>query len=309
MTSSERGGAPDRGGRSGGSLYGGLPARQGPPGLEARLLELGDELRREGVAIGTSELLDAFGALAEVSWTDQEEFREALATTLAKSQDDRRVFDVLFDRFFFRAVEREAVERGLTEQRFEARGGSDVERIDFDALRDAVRAAIRTGSDGEMRDLARLSIAALGRGGEGSGVVGVDVQRIRRSLGLRGDATGDAQARCDLDSVPPERLREFERHLRRELERGAVELTRSLAPSRARPSKTSRQYIGRPPSSSADSPPRVARPAGAGARRWWMGGARCGRRSRRAESRCACASGASDPAAPSSTSCATSRRA
>ena len=34
-----------------------------------------------------------------------------------------------------------------------------------------------------MRDLARLAIAAFGRG-EGSGVVGVDVQRIRRTLGL-----------------------------------------------------------------------------------------------------------------------------
>ena len=251
MTSSERGGAPDgpaaRGpagaaagdeARAGarearpGSLYGGLPARHGPPGLEARLLELGDELRREGVAIGTSELLDAFGALAAVSWTDQEHFREALAATLAKSQEDRRVFDALFERFFFRAVEREAVERGLTEQRFEAEGSPDADRIDFDALRDSVRAAIRAGSDGEMRDLARLSIAALGRGGEGSGVVGVDVQRIRRSLGLRGDAAGEAEARGDPDAVPAERLREFERHLRRELERDAVERTRSLPPAR-----------------------------------------------------------------------------
>ncbi|HEV2772076.1 MAG TPA: hypothetical protein VGV57_04520, partial [Thermoleophilaceae bacterium] len=62
------------GGRAAGArprrAYGGLPPRQGPPGLDARLLELGDELRREGVGIGTSELLDAFRALAEVSWTD-----------------------------------------------------------------------------------------------------------------------------------------------------------------------------------------------------------------------------------------------
>ena len=38
-----------------------------------------------------------------------------------------------------------------------------------------------------MRDLARLAIAAFGRQGEGSGVIGVDVQRIRRTLGLRGE--------------------------------------------------------------------------------------------------------------------------
>ena len=76
--------------------------------MAPRLLEFADELRNEGVAVGTSELLDAFEALDAVSWTSQEDFREALAATLAKSQEDRHVLDVLFDRFFFRAVEREA---------------------------------------------------------------------------------------------------------------------------------------------------------------------------------------------------------
>jgi hypothetical protein len=33
-----------------------------------------------------------------------------------------------------------------------------------------------------------LAIAAFGRPGEGSGVIGVDVQRIRRALNLRTDA-------------------------------------------------------------------------------------------------------------------------
>src|ERR671932_93103 len=138
--------------------------------------------RGEGLAIGTSELLDAFHALAELSWTTQEDFREALAATLAKSQEDRRVFEAVFDRFFFRAVEREAVERGLREERFE--GG---DRLDFDELCARIREAVRAGSDGEMRDMARLAIAAFGRQGEGSGVIGVDVQRIRRSLGLKGE--------------------------------------------------------------------------------------------------------------------------
>src|SRR5918995_6352759 len=101
------------------ALYGGIPAAPGPPGMAPRLLEFADELRREGVAVGTSELLDAFGALEAVSWTSREDFREALAATLAKSQEDRHVLDVLFDRFFFRAVEREALEKGLAEQRFQ----------------------------------------------------------------------------------------------------------------------------------------------------------------------------------------------
>jgi uncharacterized protein with von Willebrand factor type A (vWA) domain len=174
--------------------------------------------------VGTSELLDSFEALSRLSWTEQEDFREALAATLAKSQEDRRVFELVFDRFFFRAVEREAVQRGLGEERFE--GG---ERMDIDELRERLRDAIRHGTDGEMRDMARLAIAAFGRQGEGSGVIGVDVQRIRRTLDLKADIGREL---ADPDSVPQERLREFERHLRRELERALIERTQSLPPAK-----------------------------------------------------------------------------
>src|ERR687896_1169302 len=206
-------------------LYGGMPAAAGPPGMAPRLLEFADELRQEGVAVGTSELLDAFGALDAVSWTSREDFREALAATLAKSQEDRHVLDVLFDRFFFRAVEREAVQQGLSEERFEGAEG-----LDLDALRERIRAAIRAGSDGEVRDLARLAIAAFGRQGEGSGVIGVDVQRIRRTLGLRGERPGAELP--EPDSVPRDRLADFEAHVRRELERQAIGRTRALPPAK-----------------------------------------------------------------------------
>jgi uncharacterized protein len=207
------------------ALYGGVPAPSGPAGMAPRLLEFADELRTEGVAVGTSELLDAFQALDAVSWSSREDFREALATTLAKSQEDRHVLDVLFDRFFFRAVEREALEQGLAEERFQ--GG---EQLDLEALRERIREAIRAGSDGEMRDLARLAIAAFGRQGEGSGVIGVDVQRIRRTLGLKGE-TRSAEL-PDPDAVPRDRLQEFERHVRRELERQMIERTRALPPAK-----------------------------------------------------------------------------
>src|ERR1700680_4953942 len=89
------------------------PAREGLP---ARILELGEELRREGVAVGTSEMLDAFEVVAEIRWTAQEDFREALAAALAKSQEDRRVFELVFDRFFFRATEMAAVREGVREE-------------------------------------------------------------------------------------------------------------------------------------------------------------------------------------------------
>jgi uncharacterized protein len=219
-------GQDDRPARSG--LYGGMPEAPGPPGMASRLLEFADALREEGAAVGTSELLDAMQALDAVSWTSREDFREAMAATLAKSQEDRHVFNTLFERFFFRAVEREAVDKGLREERFG--GGEAADRLDLDELRERIREAIRGGSDGEMRDLARLAIAAFGRQGEGSGVVGVDVQRIRRTLGLKTEKAGAELP--DPDSVPRERLQEFERHVRRELERALIERTESLPPSK-----------------------------------------------------------------------------
>jgi uncharacterized protein len=73
MASSEPSGPADSGGRRRGNpaLYGGMPEAAGPDGMAPRLLEFADELRREGVAVGTSELLDAFHALDAVSWTSR----------------------------------------------------------------------------------------------------------------------------------------------------------------------------------------------------------------------------------------------
>src|SRR5919106_3684042 len=206
-------------------LYGGMPRAVGPPGMAPRLLEFADELRREGVAVGTSELLDAFGALDAVSWTSRDDFREALAATLAKSQEDRHVLDVLFDRFFFRAVEREAVQQELQEERFQGAEG-----LDLDALRERIREAIRAGSDGEMRDLAPLAIAAFGRQGEGSGVIGVDVQRIRRTLSLKGERPGaERPAPAAVPRAPP---KGFENPVRREVGRQMTERTQTLPPAK-----------------------------------------------------------------------------
>ncbi len=199
------------------------PIRRPPTGLAPRLVAFCEELRGEGVAVGSSEILDAFEALQAVPWKQQDDFREALAATIAKSQEDRRVFELLFDRYFFRATETEALSREISEgQRYE--GG---DRLDLEQLRDAVRQAIAEGRDGEMRDLARLAIAAFGRRGEGSGVIGVDVQRIRRTLGLQTRGAGEDEPRLDRDQI-----NRFERHLRRELERALIERTQKLPPSR-----------------------------------------------------------------------------
>jgi hypothetical protein len=211
------------------NIYGGIPDT-GPESFDGHLLDFAEDLRSEGLAVGTSELLDAFAALEHVPWTNHSDFKETLAATLAKSPDDRRVYELVFDRFFFRAAEAEAARRDLAEGDH-TKGQSDYE-INLDTLRQQIAAALRDGSEAAMRDLARLAIAAFGRG-EGSGVLGVDVQRIRRALGLRTEPQpGLPEDDPRRHGVPREQLRQFEQHLRRELERDLIERTKSLPPKR-----------------------------------------------------------------------------
>ncbi|MFY9264635.1 MAG: VWA domain-containing protein [Solirubrobacterales bacterium] len=210
------------------------------------LVDFCRELRDEGLRVGTSELLDAFAALNEVDWSRRENFREALATTVAKSQEDRHLFELVFDRFFFRAAEAEALaQSGVPSQTGdehpdgapapgegghggagETVAGADLE-FDADALRQAILDAIERGDDAALRDLARLSVMMLG-GNPSSGVLGVDVQRVRRALQLRSQdlppGEDGEQAR--------RRLQAFERHVRRELEAALIGQTGKLPATR-----------------------------------------------------------------------------
>jgi uncharacterized protein with von Willebrand factor type A (vWA) domain len=202
-----------------------------------QLVSFCDELREEGLAIGTAEILDSFAAVEQVPWSDRAQFREALAATLAKSQQDRHLFDRVFDRWFFRAAELEAIEReGVEGEAGDGtpgmgEAGDGGERIDVEELIEMIRQAIAAGDEAAMRDLAQLAVAAFGRRGEGSGVVGVDVQRIRRSLGLTPGSSGADGAAEDVE-IDREGLRRFESHLRRELERQLIERTGKLPPAR-----------------------------------------------------------------------------
>ena len=70
-----------------------------------------DELRKEGVRGRHGRDPRRLPRAAEVHWTEREDFKETLAATLAKSQEDRHLFELLFDRFFFNAVEAEVIDR------------------------------------------------------------------------------------------------------------------------------------------------------------------------------------------------------
>jgi uncharacterized protein len=208
-----------------------LPAA---PGIARSLLEFGDRLRAEGVAIGTSELLDAVAVVGEIDWHDEREFRDALSATLAKSEEDRHVFGLVFDRFFFRATEAAALGEDTGDRAGPGAAERVGEELDLDELRARIAEALADGEgDGRLRDLARLAIAAFGRAAGAGGVIGVDIQRIRRALGLRADPrpeleSGDPRR----DGMPREQLRRFDAVLRRELERAQIERTRTLPPSR-----------------------------------------------------------------------------
>src|SRR5205807_8007468 len=132
----------------------GLPER-GPGGFAGSLLAFAEDLREEGLAVGTSEILDTFEVLEHVPWSDQIDFKEAMAATLAKSPEDRRLFELVFDRFFFRAAEAEAARQRITEG---GRGPDSPSDINLDTLRQQIAAALRAGSDAALPDLARLAI-------------------------------------------------------------------------------------------------------------------------------------------------------
>ena len=148
------------------------------------------------------------------------------------------------------------------------------------------------------------------RQGEGSGVIGVDVQRIRRALGLRAEPQPDLPPEDPRrDGLPRDELRRFEALLRRELERAQIERTEQLPPARpldeldrALPSgplqdlAAVHRVVAQLQAAAGDPGQRAARPQAPRARR--RAHARCARRCRPAACRSSSSSDAGAPAAP-----------
>lgn len=209
-------------------------------GFGPLVVDFARELRDEGMHVGTSELLDTFAALGAVDWQNRASFKEAMSTTIAKSQEDRELFAAVFDRYFFRATESEAAnqqragggagddEAGRSaEQQGQDAGADSTEDIDIEALRQAIMDALESGDDSSLLDLARLSILTLS-GGSSSGVIGVDVQRVRRQLELRSQDLPPGEEGAELRM----QLQKFEQHVRRELEARLIAETGELPTTR-----------------------------------------------------------------------------
>jgi uncharacterized protein with von Willebrand factor type A (vWA) domain len=156
---------------------------------------------------------------------------------VAKSPRDREVFDLVFERFFFRAAEQAALDHsGADEGESDPTRGSQIsnealDSLDAEQLAQAVRDAIEAGDESAMNELARLAIEAFGRQGTSSGVVGVDLQRIRRGLGLSPGGKGEGEGEAN-EPIDRDRLARFERQLRRELQRRQIARQGKLPPAR-----------------------------------------------------------------------------
>ena len=163
-------------------------------------------------------------------WTSQADFREALAATIAKSQEDRRLFELLFERWFFRAAEAEAIERGIGEEGTAATRAASASTSTSCASRSARRSSRATRRDARPGAACDRRLRAPGRGlGRGRCRRAADPPHPR-PLGRHPAPTEDGAG--ELPPIDRDQLNRFERHLRRELERDLIERTATLPPSR-----------------------------------------------------------------------------
>ncbi len=119
-------------------------------------------LRTEGLAVGPQETADACGILVTLGLEDREQVKTALRTVYAKSRDEQKVFDQVFDRFFVSAEElrrqaeaRAARQQELERSRREARedlsfGGED---LGFTEEQQELYAAMSQTQRQKLRDL------------------------------------------------------------------------------------------------------------------------------------------------------------
>ena len=151
-----------------------VPTATTPPieGIPAAVLDLVGRLRRAGVAVSTSETLDAVAALASVRLDHRRDVRSALKATLVKDS----THDVIFERSF------EAVFRRARMSRDEA-GSISTGSSDGEAL-DDLASALREGDLARVDDLLEAAIDEHGGSQDDGRSAGHHAQRTLRRMNI-----------------------------------------------------------------------------------------------------------------------------
>ncbi|WP_232717685.1 vWA domain-containing protein [Gordonia metallireducens] len=132
--------------------------------LVAHLTDFVDELRRRGIVVGPSALIDAASAMEVLDLLERSRLREGLATTLLVDNAHRGVFDRVFDLWFPVGAGMRTVTEDLPR---DEEGDLDVE-----AVRDALAEMLAddaAASDGRLEQAIAMIVDELGRYGSTKG--------------------------------------------------------------------------------------------------------------------------------------------
>ncbi|MEX2394181.1 MAG: hypothetical protein WD826_06855, partial [Actinomycetota bacterium] len=191
----------------------------------ARLQSFAHKLREAGVPVSNHEMLVTSQALKHLDFSDREQFKWGLASTMCRNPGHLEVFSTLFDLFF--APEGVEMEIDINTTPIE------IASLDDDELLEQILKALREGDDGQLRRLARAVLDRLS--GEASG--GFLLYRALRTLDLdrllqrltEGDAEGDWQGavkRMEMEARLDRLRKILEEEVRRRMvtERGAEDV-------------------------------------------------------------------------------------
>ncbi|GAA13232.1 vWA domain-containing protein [Gordonia alkanivorans] len=165
--------------------------------LVAHLTDFVDELRRRGIVVGPSALIDAASAMEVLDLLERSRLREGLATTLLVDNSHRGVFDRVFDLWFPVG----AGMRTITEDLPRDEDGN----LDVEAVRDALAEMLAddpAAGDGRLEQAIAMIVDELGRYGSTKGeafsayqaISAVSPQTLiaKIAAAMAGDGEGDA---------------------------------------------------------------------------------------------------------------------
>lgn len=137
-----------------------------PGAVEQRLVGLAGSLRRHGVGVGSSDVVDAGRVVGVLGLDRRDQLREGLACALLRRGGQREVFDDLFDLWFPAAL----ADRDAVGARSPVADDPRTRREAAAALRDALATALAAADERALDALAARVLAELGQvPGDGGG--------------------------------------------------------------------------------------------------------------------------------------------